>query len=253
VIEVATPRLISVGSLICRQGEPSDSCFFSVSGTVVVDIPGQDKPIRIAPGQIIGEFGLWIPNISRTATVRAIDEGLLLGFRNVMFREILSQAPLVAEGVYGIIKGRILENVLRSQKLFPLDNNARNGEWATIPASCEKYAPAARLDLTTSVYVVFSGRVQIDPPDGGPLVLTAIGGFGTEQVVGIISDIGSPDGPEATVLEETVAVRLSHATVRELQRHDSIGTAWSALCGERLRAARRCQGHGESRPAGNRR
>jgi hypothetical protein len=92
------------------------------------------------------------------------------------------------------------------------------------------------LDLNASVYVVLSGVVSITPPNARPLTIKADGTFGAEQVIGLVSDIGAPDGPHATVIEETVAVKFSHGAIMKLQEHDAIGAAWSALCGERLRA-----------------
>jgi len=38
------------------------------------------------------------------------------------------------------------------------------------------------------------------------------------------------------VLDEIVAVRFSRSAVVKLQQCDDVGAAWSALCGERLRA-----------------
>jgi len=239
VIEIAKPELKMAGSIICECGELADSCFFPVSGTIEVEVPGQAAPIRIAPGQIVGEFSLWIQNITRTATIRAREDSLLLAFHKDPFEKVLNEAPQVASSVYNIIKNRVIENVLKSKKFFPFDGNEARDAVAR-SAVCEKHAPGAKLDLTSSVFIVFHGRVRLEPPDGGPLVLQSTGGFGTEQAVGIISESGPPgDGREGLVLEETVAVKISHDTLRELQKSDSIGNAWSALYGERLRAIRK--------------
>lgn len=238
VIEIAKPELKVAGSTICKFGDLADSCFFPVSGTIEVEVPGQAEPIRIAPGQIVGEFGLWIPNITRTATIRAREDSLLLAFHKDPFEKVLGDAPQVASSVYNIIKTRIVDNVLKTKKFFPFDDNETR-DAAARSAVCEKYSAGAKLDLTSSVFIVFHGRVRLDPPDGGSLVLQSTGGFGTEQAVGIISDIGAPDGPDAMVLEETVAIKISQDALRELQKSDSVGNAWSALCGERMRAIRR--------------
>jgi CRP-like cAMP-binding protein len=241
VVEIATPLLMKGGDVVCQRGDPADSCFFPVSGTVSVDVPGQDTPIRIGPGEIIGEFSLWIPNITRTATIRMMDDGLLLALPKNPFARVLSEAPLVESSVHNIIKARILENILKSRKLFPFENASANENLADV--SCEKYPQEATLDLTSSVFLLFTGRVRIDPPEGGSITLQSTGGFGTEQVIGIVSDIGSPDGSKATVLEEAVAIKISQEAVWKLQKFDAVGDAWSALCGERLRAIRKSQNH----------
>jgi len=72
VVEIAIPRLTTAGEVLCKKGEPSQTCFFPVSGPLVVDVPGLDQPVHVPPGQIVGEFGLWIFNITRTASVRSL-------------------------------------------------------------------------------------------------------------------------------------------------------------------------------------
>lgn len=235
VVEVATPRMTAAGAVLCQKGEPAHTCFFPVSGTLVVDVPGQEQPVRIAPGQIVGEFGLWIPNITRTATVRALTDSLLLEFDNDEFKKILKDTPLVAEGVHNVIKNRILENVLRSRRLFPLAPGDAGAAWGRTRPECEKHEKGASLDLNAWVYILLSGTVTIAPPNAPPLIVSADGTFGAEQVLGLVSDIGSPDGPRATVQDEAVTVRFSRTAVLDLQQSETMAAAWSALCGERLR------------------
>ncbi len=237
VVQIAVPLLMKKGSILCERGAPANSCFFPVSGTVAVDIPGQDQPIRISSGEIIGEFSLWIPNITRTATIRTMDDGLLLELPKDRFEKVLSEAPLVASSVYNIIKGRILENVMRSKRLFPMDEISSTP--VSKSASCEKYSAGTTLDLTSSVFILFNGQIRIIPTEGRALVLQAHGVFGTEQVVGIISDIGSPDGSNAFVMDESVVIKLSKDALRKVLKIDSVGDAWSGLYGERRRAIRK--------------
>ena len=235
VLEAATPRLASAGAVLCRKGEPASTCFFPVSGQLVVDVPGLERPIRIPAGQIVGEFGLWIPNITRTATVRSMDDGLLLELDRDQFKEILKDTPAVADGVHSVIRNRILDNVLKSQRLFPLGAAEAREAWAEMRPVCEKHEKDTVLNLNASVYILLSGAVCITPANGRPLTVKADGTFGAEQVIGLVSDIGSPDGERAIVLEETVAVKFAHSAVMKLLQVDAVGAAWSALCGERLR------------------
>ena len=184
VLEETLPRHVAKDDVICERGDPATSCFFLVSGTVLVDVPGRGEPIPISPGKIIGEFSLWIPNLPRTAHVRAGTDGLLLEIDTARLKAVLTDVPHVGEVVYGIIKQRILENVLKSDSLFPgivIDTTG-------IPATCERYDPGRRLDLTSSTYVLFSGRVGIEPPGAPPFEIYARGGSGRLEVVGIISE-----------------------------------------------------------------
>jgi class 3 adenylate cyclase len=50
VVEQATPRLFKKDEVICEEGEPARSCFFPVSGTVVVEAAGLAQPIKIPKG-----------------------------------------------------------------------------------------------------------------------------------------------------------------------------------------------------------
>lgn len=234
VIRALGPRVVHANEVICERGDPAESCFFPVSGTIVIDVPGQDRPIRIATGQIIGEFSLWIPNLARTARVRATDEALLLEIHEDEFERILRQAPHVAEVVYGIIKRRVLENVLKSKRLFPREAVHPGSDFPDILASCEKYGKEIELDLSKFAYILFNGSVQIKPPGRKPRIIKGPGIFGEEQVVGIISDLGSPDGLRAMTLEETVVVKLRHEDVRALQRFEAVRTAWNQISGQRI-------------------
>ena len=235
VIRCLTPRVVKAGESVCERGDPADSCFFPVSGTIVVDVPGQEQPIPIRTGQIIGEFSLWVPSLDRTAAVRAIDDALLLEIREDDFEASLRKAPHVADVVYGIIKRRMLDNVLKSKRLFPVGI----GQALVLSAhdqgvACDKYGANTRLDLKNHAFLVFNGSVRIEPHNSDPIDIRAPGVWGREQVVGIVSDLGNPDGETATTLDEVVAVKLHHDVIRDLQQNEQTLAAWNALCGERL-------------------
>jgi CRP-like cAMP-binding protein len=240
VLEETVPKRLAEGDVICEQGDPARSCFFLVSGTIVVDVPGRAEPIRISPGEIIGEFSLWIPNLPRTARVRATTDGLLLEIDTARLTSALSDVPHVADVVYGIVKQRILENVLKSDHLFPtVDLDA-----ARILAACERHEAGSRFDLTSSTYVLFSGRVAVEPPGAPVFEITAMGDSGRLEAFGIVSDIGLPDGPSAVVLEDAVVVTVAHTTLRSLQaKSERVRKAWNGMCGQRQGdISRRSQG-----------
>lgn len=242
VIEQADPRLFSEGEVICEEGDPAKSCFFPVSGTLVVDLHGQTDPIPIRKGQMTGEFSLWIPNISRTGRVRALDDGMFLEIHIDRFRGYLENNPDVANVIYEIIRRRILENALTSKLLFPELTTDLAADLASFPAVTEKHMPGDVLDLTGSAHAIFSGKVSIDPPDGTRLVVTSSGQFRPEGVVGIVSEIGNPDGAQARAEEETVSVRMPHDFLLDAQsRSDALTNAWNAICGQRLGMIRRAK------------
>lgn len=240
VIEDSQPRLFTEGEIICEEGDPASSCFFPVSGTLVVEMEGHKEPISIGKGQMTGEFSLWIPNISRTARVRALDDGMFMEIRIDRFRKYLSENPDVANVIYGIIQRRIVENALTSKFLFPGLVTDLKKDLARIPAVPKKFAAGTELDLTKEAHAIFTGKVLLPVDDAPDLPIEARGQFHSENIVGIVSEIGEPDGHVAKVAEDTVAVCIPHEFLREAQDgSDEILNTWNAICGQRLGAKNR--------------
>ena len=236
VLQDVEPRRTQSQDVICQRGEPAESCFFPVSGRVIVDdLPSLEEPIYIQPGDITGEFNLWVSNASRIARIRAEDDGLLLEISSQRFKEYLNKAPNIGGIVSGIIKQRILENTLNSRYLFPGANEVLLAFENAEQVACEKYSPGDELDLTQAVYVIFNGKVEIYPEGLQSFIIASEGACDREPVVGIVSLIGSTDGEMATVIEETVAVRLSLGLVEKIQQlFPAVENAWNALYGQRL-------------------
>jgi class 3 adenylate cyclase/CRP-like cAMP-binding protein len=244
VVDRMQPRILKAGEVLCEEGSPAESCFFPVSGTLVVDVPKSKEHIPIREGQIVGEFSLWIRNLKRTARVVCADDGLVLEMRNEDFAQILAASPEVSNIIYAIVRRRVTANILGSNVLFP-NLKTVEGDLNRIPAICEKHETGAELNLEDAAYVLFSGGVRIQGESGPPLDISCGGRFGHERAVGIISEIGpSPDGRVARVLEEAVTVRIDHRVLRDLQaRVPSIDNAWNALYGQRLGELRKARAH----------
>jgi hypothetical protein len=136
--------------------------------------------------------------------------------------------------IFNTVKLRVLENVLKSSRLFPVEYSKIVEATIVRPPSCEKYPRGTTLDLTSAAFVIFSGRVQVEPPGSGPLIFAAAGEIGAVPVIGIVSGKVMPDGATATILEETVAVKIDHEVLRELQKIAQVKRAWDALYGQRL-------------------
>jgi len=236
VVEKMEPRVLRSNEVLCEEGASAMSCFFPVSGTLVVEVPGSNKPIPIREGEMVGEFSLWIANLKRTARMRSLDDSLVLEMQHKDFAEILADSPAVSDMVYSIIRGRVTENVLRSEILFPDLVSAYKDNLSTIQVSCEKHPAGVQLNLKDMAYIVFSGSVEIQGEEALPLRINCEGRVGFERVVGIVSGIGPPpDGPVATVLDEVVVVKIDHKILIDLQhRLLSMENAWNALHGRRL-------------------
>jgi CRP-like cAMP-binding protein len=238
VVGSIKPNVVQAGQVICEDGVVAESCFFPVSGNIVLDVPGRDGPTPVKKGQILGEFSLWIPNLKRTARIRSLDPGLVLELGHGPLELVLGQHPDVANVVYSLIQRRIVENVLLSSSLFPDLAAAVHQGLSKFNATCIKI-PVGKLDLSSQAYVIFVGKLRLQCENGGELEIVAEGRFDQLPVAGIYSANGQPDGAAAEVLEETIAVQIGHDTLRDLQQiYPAVGHQWGGLYGARLADAR---------------
>jgi len=235
VVRSIVPRVVQAGEIICEHGTGAKSCFFPVSGQIVVDVPGRQDPSPIRTGTILGEFSLWVPNLKRSARIRSLDPGLVLELEHQKLATVLQQHHDVAAIVYALIKRRIVENVLLSEAIFPGLQTLVKEERSTFGAvDCRKVAAGGTFDLRGDAFILFIGKVRIKCETGAVLEIVAEGDFDKLPVVGIYSAIGKPDGDTAEVLEETVAVQVSHAVLADLQKRSrDVSIHWSGLCGRR--------------------
>lgn len=250
IVEEAEPYHYEKGDLICSRGDESKSTFFLVSGIIKVEgLPGGKILVKNPEDEIFGEFGLWINNIKRTATLRADDSCLLLSISNIKFQNKLDDCPTLKELTQAIIKSRIIENLRRSSILFPeetlaadKDNfkSSREGENVDkeiqgifTSAECKKYQQNETLYLTSNVYILFNGEVKIYPSEE-EFLITADGTITPNQVIGIVSDNGNIDGYEAKVMKESVLISFSTENLKNLQKkHTCIAEHWDSLYGRR--------------------
>jgi CRP-like cAMP-binding protein len=242
VVRNITPRVVKADEIICEDGTEAESCFFPVSGQIVVDVPGREGSSPIRKGQILGEFSLWIPNLKRTATIRSLDPGLVLELEHRKLATVLQQHPEVATVVYSLIQRRIVENVLRSPLIFPGLEKLVNEKPSSFGAACKKVAAGGTLDLRQDAFILLIGKVRIHCANGAVLEIVAEGRFDVLPVVGIYTAIAKPDGDTAEVLEDTVAVQVSHAVLADLhKRFPTVAKQWGALYGQRLYEAHMSQ------------
>lgn len=235
VVKSVKPRVIGANEVICEDGVGADSCFFPVSGRIVLEIRGRDEPAPVKKGQMLGEFSLWIPNLKRTARIRSLDPGLVLELGHRPLQTVLREHEDVANVVYSLIQRRVIENTLLSSALFPGMASAVKAGLSKFNAKCVKIAKGDKLDLTSQAFIMLIGKVRVACANGGQLDVVAEGRFDEMPVVGIYSSIGKPDGGEGEVLEDTVAVQIGHDTLKEVQTtHKDVGRLWGGLYGTRL-------------------
>jgi class 3 adenylate cyclase/CRP-like cAMP-binding protein len=241
LMRLASVRIYHAGQFICRDNEVAENCFFPIYGRVEVELPIDPKP-TVPPGEIVGEFGLWIPNIRRTASLRARDECLLLEIGFSDFRNICEKSQDVDQAITATIRARVQENVANSGILFPGLTDQQRQMLKERPVECQKCPARTKLNLTTHTHILFAGEVQITPEGRRPIEFDARARFGHERVIGIhvYDDPADVDGTDALVLEESVVVSIPRALLEELQRTcDQTHMAWGALKGARATELRR--------------
>ncbi len=235
VIEKIGARFVTAGELICRDGDHADTCYLPLAGSASIECAGREIPIPFKKGTIYGEMGLWVANLLRSETVRAIDEGLVLELHHDDFSGILAKHPGVADVVYGMIKLKIIENTWHSTDLFPGLAKETTCNFSHLAADCSKFSKGDRLDMREHAFILLTGRVRIQAFNGVEREVSGGKRCDRMGVAGIASGIGTPDGDSAEVLDETVAVRIPHGTLRELhQEYPRIRKTWDSLCAQRL-------------------
>src|SRR5262245_28699678 len=75
LVALGQPRSFPAGSVLMRQGDPSESLYVVVSGRVKVEreVGGGQPPLQLAelgPGEVVGEMGV-LDREPRSATVTA--------------------------------------------------------------------------------------------------------------------------------------------------------------------------------------
>ena len=84
-------RGLRAGETLCREGERGDSMYVLLAGRLVVSIKGSQVAVQV-PGDCVGEMAL-IQSRERSATVRALEDALVLEIPEPAFRSHLVPNP----------------------------------------------------------------------------------------------------------------------------------------------------------------
>lgn len=94
--EMMETERLAPEELLFEHGEPSDRVYVLAAGSLDVFLPGRSHPVRaLGPGDLLGEYGMF-SELTRTATIRAKAEAVLLSLDYRRFRAFLLQFPEVA-------------------------------------------------------------------------------------------------------------------------------------------------------------
>ncbi len=115
LIEIGYRKRVRTLDFLFREGEPGDTFYIILSGSVEVYVEKLNKQLTILQtGQFLGELSLML-GIPRTATVRALEETLLFAINNKGFEKLLQERPELAEVIVQEL-GKYQEELLERQQ-----------------------------------------------------------------------------------------------------------------------------------------
>jgi CRP-like cAMP-binding protein len=98
LVKVAPPKTYKAMSNLCREGEPGNSCFILVRGSVQVirKMSGHERVLAtLGMGATVGQMAL-VDRSPRSATVKALDECVVLELQRKVFDRLLEANSSVA-------------------------------------------------------------------------------------------------------------------------------------------------------------
>ncbi len=105
LLSACRERSLSAGETLCREGERGDSMFVVLAGCLAVSVKGKQVAVEM-PGDCVGEMAL-IQSRERSATVRALDDALVLEIPEAAFRAHLVPNPASLMALLRIFSDRV--------------------------------------------------------------------------------------------------------------------------------------------------
>ena len=147
------------GDVLVRQGEIADALYIVVSGRFAVSVAGRGAPIsEIGPGQPIGEIA-FLAGGTRTATVTALRDGLVLRLGRAEFDSLSAKSPEIWNTITVALARRLTE--LNKAQAPPPDPRPRT--IAIIRAGAGT-VPKAFVDLLVRVFRAHSRTRLVTAP-----------------------------------------------------------------------------------------
>ena len=90
-------RKLRKGEILCRTGDPGDEMFLIYTGTIVVSKPvtGRVEQVlrHMEPGEAFGEMSLFGDEQTRSATIQAETDTMLLGLHRDNLNQFIESSP----------------------------------------------------------------------------------------------------------------------------------------------------------------
>lgn len=173
VMEALELREYQPGDVIVEEGEPGNSMFALVEGSVEVVRTLQSGRRRtvafLGEGDFFGEMSI-LSDVPRMATVKAFERTAVLELTRERLEQIMQRHPSVAEGLRAYQRERLLNDVLRGNALFRLLSPERREAVARDFQLCARPAGATLLEQgkpVDALYLLMRGRCQVLHPHQG--------------------------------------------------------------------------------------
>ena len=159
---VLRPEQVYGGSTVVREGDPSNSMHFVISGGLRVFRRSAGGQLmlynEIRPGSSFGETGLILEQ-ARTASVTAVRDSILAVLHRSEFETLIARHPLALNQVFV----RVIYDYLRHSEQLSERRHARS--FVVVPLHDDDSAHEVALSLTTAFSKI--GRAHhIHPPSG---------------------------------------------------------------------------------------
>jgi CRP-like cAMP-binding protein/tetratricopeptide (TPR) repeat protein len=156
------------GATVVKKGEPADSLYGVVEGSVDIVVPGQQWKTTLAEGDVFGESSLLVGE-KRRADV--IVRGYLVALRipRQVFNQVFVAYPRLAELLLELLTRRLLGNLLQSSPLFQeFDAHGRQQlvQVFEIRRAARGTALAAIGKVMDGLYINLTGLLEVNYADG---------------------------------------------------------------------------------------
>jgi CRP/FNR family transcriptional regulator, cyclic AMP receptor protein len=106
LIPLMTHHELQSGHVLFRRGDPATSMYLVLKGSVRLEELG----VRIGPGDLIGEIGLFAPDNRRTATAVCESDVEVGAITDQKVLQLYHQNPTFGFYLFRLVIGRMLEN-----------------------------------------------------------------------------------------------------------------------------------------------
>jgi CRP/FNR family cyclic AMP-dependent transcriptional regulator len=110
LMKAGRPRRLLRGEVLFHKGEPGNSCYWVMKGTLKVGVNSETGEERVfslvGPGSVVGELAI-LDNLPRSATVTAVSDSNLTELKRAALMAYLGQHSNVYSDLIAILVGRL--------------------------------------------------------------------------------------------------------------------------------------------------